>query len=124
MTTFATETAGLVGRDAEIAVVQRCLESAARGQGMLLLVSGEAGIGKTALAMVAGQRAQVAGAAFAVGRCYESGGAPAFAPWHELLSDLQTSAGFDLATLPHPFGTGVPAQTAYALMQAVAGRIA
>ena len=40
---------GLVGREAEVAQVQACLERARGGQRQVLFVTGEAGIGKTAL---------------------------------------------------------------------------
>jgi DNA-binding winged helix-turn-helix (wHTH) protein/predicted ATPase len=40
---------GLVGREAEMAQVQACLERARRGERQVLFITGEAGIGKTAL---------------------------------------------------------------------------
>jgi MoxR-like ATPase len=40
------------------------------GHGGLLLIGGEAGIGKTALATAIGEHAAVHGAEFAIGRCY------------------------------------------------------
>jgi predicted ATPase/DNA-binding winged helix-turn-helix (wHTH) protein len=42
-------TTSLVGRETELAQVQACLERAQRGQRQVLFVTGEAGIGKTAL---------------------------------------------------------------------------
>ena len=39
----------LVGRDAELDAIDRLIEAAARGESSLLLVRGEAGIGKTRL---------------------------------------------------------------------------
>src|SRR5262245_47097102 len=40
---------GLVGREAEVAQGQACMERARHGQRQVLFVTGEAGIGKTAL---------------------------------------------------------------------------
>ena len=42
--------AGLVGRQDVLAQLRRAVEDAARGRGRLLLLAGEAGIGKTAVA--------------------------------------------------------------------------
>jgi predicted ATPase len=110
----------LAGRDAEVAVLQRCLSGVQAGRGALVLISGEAGIGKTSLAVEVGRRARAAGWAAAVGRCYESSGAPAFAPWLDLLAELRVQVAFELEALPPPFGDGPPAQTAFGLMQAIA----
>lgn len=75
----------LVGRDAELAAVDGALVSAASGAGGVVLVTGEAGIGKTRLAEAVGARAAARGAVVAWGRSFESEGAPAFWPWVEVL---------------------------------------
>lgn len=111
---------GLVGRGDELALLQECLAALARGRGALVLIGGEAGIGKTSLAQTAGARARTAGARFAVGHCYARGLAPPFTPWHELLADLGPTGVLEAAPLPPPFGAGPPPQTAYQLMQSVA----
>ena len=64
------------------------------------------------------------GLAAAVGRCYEGGGAPPFAPWLDLLSELRAQGVLEPGGLPPPFGDGPPVQTAFGLMQTVARRLA
>lgn len=61
-----------VGRDRELAALRRAWSAATRGHGGLVLVTGEAGIGKSALARVlAGEARAVGGTAVEV-RCYEA----------------------------------------------------
>jgi DNA-binding SARP family transcriptional activator len=60
----------LVGRDAEVAVLATTWQRTVGGETTLLLVSGEAGIGKTTLAAEAGQVAQ--GALVLSARCFEA----------------------------------------------------
>jgi tetratricopeptide (TPR) repeat protein len=79
---------GLLGRDAELAEVRRALEAARDGAGGLLLVSGEPGIGKTALAEAAGAAARALGMTPAWGRAWEAGGAPVLWPWSQAVRDL------------------------------------
>lgn len=77
----------LVGRDSQLAVLERRLAAAAAGSGQLLFVSGEAGIGKTRLLGSAARRAQ--GGGFAVVRAAAfPGDAQSFAG---LLLDLASS---------------------------------
>jgi DNA-binding CsgD family transcriptional regulator/tetratricopeptide (TPR) repeat protein len=113
-----------VGRDQELGVLEQALSAAFDGQGVLVLVSGEAGIGKTSLIEVAARRAEGLGTTTATGRCYEGSGAPAFAPWHDLFADLGIVSSLDAATLPPPFGNGPAVESAYELMQTVASQIA
>jgi DNA-binding CsgD family transcriptional regulator/tetratricopeptide (TPR) repeat protein len=115
----ARDTAGLVGRDAELRRGDRLIDEAVGSHGTLLLIRGEAGIGKTALSAELGRRAVARGAAFAVGRCYEGAGTPAFESWQALLDELG-NASLRICGLPPPFGDSAPARSAYELMQSVA----
>jgi DNA-binding CsgD family transcriptional regulator/tetratricopeptide (TPR) repeat protein len=91
------------------------LTAALGGHGALVLLTGEAGIGKTALAIHLLEEAEAQGAAVAVGRCYEASTLPAFAPWRELLATL-TDHSATGKRLPPPFGAGSPPQTPYQLV--------
>jgi hypothetical protein len=85
----------LVGRDHEVAVLEGALERVVQGRGALLLLSGEPGIGKTALAETLASVAVARGARVAWGRCWEaSGGAPPFWPWTEVFRGLGLSDPF------------------------------
>ena len=78
----------LLGRDAEISVLERAFLSAASGRGRMVLLAGEPGIGKTHLAETIAGRARARGAEVYWGRCYEGEGAPAFWPWVQLLRSM------------------------------------
>lgn len=64
----------MVGRAAELATVRSLVDGVRRGRGGFLLVSGEAGIGKTRLLREAAERARDAGLAVVSGRAVEGGG--------------------------------------------------
>jgi predicted ATPase len=81
-------TRAFVGRKKELADLWQGLADIQGGYGSLFLISGEPGIGKTALteefiAGVAERDARVLS-----GRCWESGGAPAYWPWVQCLRTL------------------------------------
>jgi DNA-binding SARP family transcriptional activator len=79
----------LVGREREIAVLLPILDRALSGDGAVILLGGEPGIGKSRLADTLAL--QVEGRArVLVGRCWEAGGAPAYWPW---LQALRTYVG-------------------------------
>ena len=78
----------LVGRDEQLAVLDRTLAGVAAGRGQLVLVAGEPGIGKTRLAEEVARRAAVRGVRVAWGRCFEGEGAPAFWPWVQVVRQL------------------------------------
>src|SRR5215218_9028079 len=112
----------LVGREREQVFLREELAATLSGHGRLVLLGGEAGIGKTTLAKDLVEEAAARGAAVAISRCYEVGGVPAFGPWRELISELPR-LGTNDDTLPPPFGSGPPVQSAYQLMQAVAAHL-
>ncbi|MFT3914270.1 MAG: AAA family ATPase [Anaeromyxobacteraceae bacterium] len=85
---MADAAGALIGRDAELADLEDALASAAAGHGVVRLVAGEPGIGKTHLADAAAARAQGLGLRVVWGRAWEAGGAPPLWPWREALAGL------------------------------------
>jgi ABC-type oligopeptide transport system substrate-binding subunit/DNA-binding SARP family transcriptional activator len=67
----ATALPPLVGREQEMAVLQDCYAEAGQGREGLVLVSGEAGVGKTRLAGEFVRQLRWQGACVLSGRCYE-----------------------------------------------------
>lgn len=78
----------LVGRDAELAAVERALAGAAAGRSRVLIVAGAAGVGKSALVAAAARRARAAGFRIAQGTSAPIEGAWPYAPVLEALADL------------------------------------
>jgi len=74
-----------VGRDAERAELRRCLDQAARGQGALVMIGGEPGVGKARLAEELAAEARQRGMLSLTGHCYEMEGAPPYIPFVEIL---------------------------------------
>ena len=85
----------LVGRDRELREGLVVIEDAAAGEGGLVLIAGEPGIGKSRLADEFAGRARERGFAVAWGRCWEAGGAPAYWPWVQSLRALIRGADID-----------------------------
>jgi hypothetical protein len=77
-----------VGRDREIEELASGFDEAATGRGGLFLVVGPAGMGKTRLCDEASRAATTRGARAFWGRCWETGGAPAYWPWIQTLREL------------------------------------
>ena len=78
----------LVGRDAPRSALVDLVASARRGRGGLAVVSGEAGIGKTALVQAVADDAALAGAPPTWGRAWEFADAPAYFPLRPCLRSL------------------------------------
>lgn len=86
-----------VGRTTEMLHLRTALADACAGQGGVVLLAGEPGIGKTRLAEELGLQATQVHTQVLWGRCYEGGSAPAFWPWVQILRTyLRTH---DLTTL-------------------------
>jgi AAA ATPase domain len=94
----------LVGREEQLALIEAALDAAAAGSGRLVMVTGEPGIGKTSLADAATAAAAARGFLVLWGRCWESGGAPAYWPWLEVLAALVRL--FDDEALGRALGDG------------------
>jgi DNA-binding SARP family transcriptional activator len=98
---------GLAGRDRELAVLAAAWARAAGGEPGVVLVVGEAGIGKTRLAEEAAAEAASAGATVLQSRCYETERSLFLQPVVEALLPVVTEMpGAELRQL---LGDGVPA---------------
>jgi tetratricopeptide (TPR) repeat protein len=76
---------GLVGREEELRQILTSVSSVAAGEGRLLLLAGEPGVGKTRLAQEATLVAQNYGFLLTVGRCYEQQQSVPFYPFRDAL---------------------------------------
>ena len=77
----------LVGRAGELARLDALLDGVELGAASVVVITGEAGIGKTALLGALARRAVDRGFAVAIGRCAPSG-SPPYWPWPRLLRAL------------------------------------
>ena len=84
----------LIGRESALAAASSVLDDARRGAGQFLMISGEAGIGKTA---ILAELIRQAGPAPLVlrGFCWEGDGAPPYWPWSQVLQ----ASGLPMADL-------------------------
>ncbi len=79
------------GRSRELASLTQALVDSEQGKGRVVWISGEPGIGKTRLAEELRARAAGRGATVAFARCIDSGLAPPYWPWAEVVRTLSTS---------------------------------
>ena len=91
-----------VGRAAELAQLCMALEDACAGHGATVLVTGDAGIGKTRLVAELAKRASATGALVLTGRCLDlvGSGLP-YLPFAEALRGLPDSPLLAGPTRPH-----------------------
>lgn len=100
----------LAGRSWEQAHLSTRLDEALTGQGRLILLSGEAGIGKTTLARDLVHEAEGRGARILAGHCYDRTNAPPFELWLELFESTPFES--PLPTPPAAFAGGRLARVA------------
>ncbi|MCH8802301.1 MAG: AAA family ATPase [Chloroflexi bacterium] len=81
-----------VGREREMAELMAFLDSSMAGQGRLVMLAGEPGIGKTRTATELASKAQERGAQVYWGWCYEGEGAPPYWPWIQSIRSYVRSA--------------------------------
>jgi DNA-binding SARP family transcriptional activator/tetratricopeptide (TPR) repeat protein len=80
---------GVVGRSEALAAIDAAITPlVGEARGGLLLITGDAGIGKSMLATEVAHRAENGGARVVVGRCHEADLAPPYWPWLPVLRDL------------------------------------
>jgi AAA ATPase-like protein len=83
---------GLIGRDHPAGVLRAEIGRAAESHGGLVLVTGEAGIGKTTLVTDAMEEARQQGSLVLSGSCWDSSAAPGFWPWVQVVRGLRRQA--------------------------------
>lgn len=84
----------IIGRDEELAILEEALFAAARGDGRVVAISGDAGLGKTRLAKELTARARPLGAAVLSGGCTEADIGLPYLPFTEAIGNWL--AGLDI----------------------------
>ena len=88
MMAMKTGSPSLFGRPGEIGVLHRSLGDVTAGRARAVVVTGEVGVGKTALVRSFVEQAGSAGAAVAWSSCWEIDESPAYWPWRTALAGL------------------------------------
>lgn len=112
--------AGLVGRDAELAEVDRALAEAGTGRGRVVLVLGEPGIGKTRFTEAVLARAAAAGARTGRG-AWEPDGSPPLEGW---TAAARAALGRPGVLAPTPGESRDAAAESYRLAEALLAEVA
>jgi DNA-binding CsgD family transcriptional regulator len=81
----------IVGRAREQIYLREELAATLRGRGSFVVLGGEAGIGKTTLALDLAREAADQGASTLVGHCYDRSNRPPYGPWLELFRNQGTA---------------------------------
>jgi DNA-binding CsgD family transcriptional regulator/tetratricopeptide (TPR) repeat protein len=82
----------LVGRDGELVAIERAFAAAASGSPSIVVVGGEAGIGKTRLIAEAGERAVAGGGRMIAGACLDLADGLPYLPFVEAIRRLVRTA--------------------------------
>jgi len=104
----------LFGRERELSVLRQHLDAVFSGQGSLVLIGGEAGIGKSTLADVLCREAAEQGALVLVSRCYDLTETPPYGLWLELFGQYRHEDGMP----PPPVAFAEHGRVAEAVSQA------
>ncbi len=112
---------GLIARDSELAELLSAVDAAIDAHGRVLVLLGEAGIGKSALAESVLRTARRRGVPTAIGRASSDRDAPPWWPWRTVLGQLGQRAG--LPSLAGPREDQRSAPDVFAVIERVAGTI-
>jgi tetratricopeptide (TPR) repeat protein/predicted Ser/Thr protein kinase len=82
---FVTQKTPFVGREKEQADLRRHLDRARGGQGALVMIGGEPGVGKTRITEELDVEARRHGCLILTGHCYQMEGAPPYIPFVEII---------------------------------------
>jgi predicted ATPase len=94
--TSGVELDRFVGRDREFGELTNSLDGALAGNGGLVMLVGEPGIGKTRLTEELGRVALERGALVGMGACYDGGSTPPYWAWTQVIRSLLVNpVGFD-----------------------------
>jgi AAA ATPase-like protein len=85
----------IIGRDHPAGILRAEIDRAAASHGGLMLITGEAGIGKTTLVTGAVEEARRQGALVLSGTCWDSDSAPGYWPWVQVMRALRRVATAD-----------------------------
>ncbi|MFL6107882.1 MAG: ATP-binding protein [Marmoricola sp.] len=107
----------LVGREPELAIIREALHDVASGQGSVILISGEPGIGKTRLAQEVAAIASDSGMTICRGRASDDEGSPPYWAFRQALRSLRpqhASADWseDVGLIAPEFGSGTTSPAA------------
>lgn len=91
-----TERTAFVGRERERSLLRKALERALNGQGSLVVIGGEPGIGKTRLCEEVMLDADQRGCRVLLGHCYESEAAVPYMPFVEILEKASRAVDPDV----------------------------
>jgi len=86
----------LLGREVELARLQNALNEAEEGRGQVVVLIGEAGIGKSTLIAALAVEAERRGARVLVGRCHESEQILPFGPWVDAFRTGQVASNEEI----------------------------
>ncbi len=89
--------AAIVGRTEPRERLEQMVVASAMGRTSTVLVSGDAGMGKTSLIRAALENTADGSTVVAWGTCWQGDGAPGFWPWMQALDDIAHSIGRDAA---------------------------
>ncbi|HEY0931188.1 MAG TPA: diguanylate cyclase [Gemmatimonas sp.] len=115
----------VVGREQERARLREHFADASRGQPSVVLVTGEAGVGKSTLLKQLGPDLGVRGGAFLIGHCLETDMATPYGPWSDILLAMHRNGLLPqrdwpyLAHLVPELGTPTPATEGRAFARAL-----
>jgi predicted ATPase len=85
----------IVGRVRELDLCRTAFGRMLAGRRQIVLISGEAGIGKTTCAEAVAESAEDQGALVLWGRCHEEAGAPSYWPWVQILRAYADASSLD-----------------------------